>query len=457
MGNFLGVRLSRNQKYINENIDLINFLKKKKMKDIYETVEIIRDYYPTNQSFSQDEFCDAFQLLLDEYCERFFLILENQHNPDGAVDLYESLATCVILCGDEFDLKIEFVFQLFDFNKNETIEQDELVLNNQASIRGLCKIASLPAPTLKQIEDYTMSIFKDVDSDKGGTVSLDEYKSWIKFNWELQDFFLKYANVQTFENAERRCTEFKFTFEKLFNTIVGNTAEFVDANILDSILSQELKQTQDGNMNILMNVLKATSKVDCPNIKEGQIYKKSYLAVMKSWGAFDSTDINGDNKLSIDEIKFLIYAYEGDKPDEDRLQYEMEQLDKDNSGYVTRKEWIEYLCIDPNNAQKAAFRTDLKTLFLQYDQDRSGYLTKQELLQLLQQQMSSYTAIYQAKGGKDLQDYKGMVNSITETIMEQMEGKYQTGRVSWSQFKIFMEKAYVEMENLKEFLNTLLS
>lgn len=32
--------------------------------------------------------------------------------------------------------------------------------------------------------------------------------------------------------------------------------------------------------------------------------------------------------------------------------------------------------------------------------------------------MASYTAIYQAKGGKDLENYYGMVNSITNDIIE---------------------------------------
>lgn len=76
------------------------------MRDISDVVESIRDYYPTNSTFTLDEFQDAFGMLLDEHAENFFLLLENQHDADGEVDLYESLATCVILCGDDFDSKI---------------------------------------------------------------------------------------------------------------------------------------------------------------------------------------------------------------------------------------------------------------------------------------------------------------------------------------------------------------
>lgn len=118
------------------------------MKDINESIELIRDYYPTNSTFEMSEAEDIFSMLLGDYVERFFLALENSNSPEGRIDLYESLATCVILCGDDFDLKIQFIFELFDFNRNGVIDKPELILSNQAAIRGLCKISDLPFPTL---------------------------------------------------------------------------------------------------------------------------------------------------------------------------------------------------------------------------------------------------------------------------------------------------------------------
>jgi len=48
-----------------------------------------------------------------------------------------------------------------------------------------------------------------------------------------------------------------------------------------------------------------------------------------------------------------------------------------------------------------------------------------------------------------------MVNSITNEISDKLNGKFDDGYVTWPDFKIFMEKAYTEMENLKSFLNSL--
>lgn len=68
-------------------------------------------------------------------------------------------------------------------------------------------------------------------------------------------------------------------------------------------MQKELKDTAVDSFDILVNVLKSTSKLDCPNIENGYIFKKSFINVMNSWGAFDATDINKDNKLEISEIR----------------------------------------------------------------------------------------------------------------------------------------------------------
>jgi Ca2+-binding EF-hand superfamily protein len=47
-------------------------------------------------------------------------------------------------------------------------------------------------------------------------------------------------------------------------------------------------------------------------------------------------------------------------------------LDKDKSGYVSRKEWLYYLCEDVNNTGKAILRGNLRELFNKYDLNNDG-------------------------------------------------------------------------------------
>ena len=45
----------------------------------------------------------------------------------------------------------------------------------------------------------------------------------------------------------------------------------------------------------------------------------------------------------------------------------MKVLDKDESGYISRKEWLNHLCV--TNQGKLQFRGNLKSLFTKYDKD----------------------------------------------------------------------------------------
>jgi len=65
------------------------------------------------------------------------------------IDIYEFLACFIICCGDHYKSKIELVFGLFDFDESGYLDQNELILTLQASIRGLCKLANLPIPPHK--------------------------------------------------------------------------------------------------------------------------------------------------------------------------------------------------------------------------------------------------------------------------------------------------------------------
>lgn len=87
MGNFLGVGNVKStgfdEERLQKNKDLIYFLKKKSMRNVSEVVETIRDYYPTNSTFTFEEFEDAFSFMLDDHVEQFFLAMENNQNIGG--------------------------------------------------------------------------------------------------------------------------------------------------------------------------------------------------------------------------------------------------------------------------------------------------------------------------------------------------------------------------------------
>ncbi len=56
-----------------------------------------------------------------------------------------------MLCGDDFDLKMNYIFRLFDFDSSDTLEKCEVYLTMQAVINGLCRITKTQLPTPEQV------------------------------------------------------------------------------------------------------------------------------------------------------------------------------------------------------------------------------------------------------------------------------------------------------------------
>ena len=206
------------------NKDLISHLKQKKFTEISEIIETLRLLFPLNNTLNLEEFDEIFSDFFPDP-HIFFESLHNSHHLSGVIDLYECLSAIVMFCGEEFEEKLRFVFFLFDFNGSQTIEQKELVLSFQSTIRALCKLVNLPVPALEEIEGIANSLFEAIDYDKSKTIEFDEFHSWVLDNYALQEFLLKYTGTQTFENAKKRFNynyiKYKAIFAKVFHLYIN--------------------------------------------------------------------------------------------------------------------------------------------------------------------------------------------------------------------------------------------
>lgn len=94
---------------------LLAQLKERKIDDIMEAVNIINSDYADCQCVDYSQFDDIFSFIMDD-TEPFFIDLQNKKDIDGTVDIYESMAAIVIFCGDKFENKAKFIFEMFDFD-----------------------------------------------------------------------------------------------------------------------------------------------------------------------------------------------------------------------------------------------------------------------------------------------------------------------------------------------------
>ena len=66
---------------------------------------------------------------------------------------------------------------------------------------------------------------------------------------------------------------------------------------------------------------------------------------MKIWSCFSAVDINNDHQVNSNELRMLLWTYENEQPSNFRHKDSMEIMDKDKSGWISREEWIKYLCL----------------------------------------------------------------------------------------------------------------
>lgn len=87
--------------------------------------------------------------------------------------------------GEEFPVKLRFMFEMFDFDKSGEIEKKEMIMTFQTSIRALCKMVFIESPSLKELEFFAEKLFLQVDVDRSRSISFLEFSSWLSNSWDL--------------------------------------------------------------------------------------------------------------------------------------------------------------------------------------------------------------------------------------------------------------------------------
>lgn len=430
---------------------LINQLHQRTLNDLAECVNILTEDYPECQCIDIDQFGDIFGVMVDDP-EPFFLKLQNSHDIKGTVDVYETLAAFAVFSKEKFEKKVTFMFKLFDFDHSNTLELSELVLTLQSAARGLCKFVHITPPTLSVLEDAAFTIFSLIDHDNNKKITYDEFLFWIKHNVELQDFLLKYANTQTFENMKKRFDTIYSLFKHLFIMACGAPmAEFAEEDALYKLLSMEGKAyIKEADMKFLFEVLReSTASEGKVSATDKKISRKTYENVMKAWAAFSSADVDNTNSLITHEMGGLLWVYEGQEPNEVRVSNEIQTIDKDRSGEISRYEWVKNLCSADKNG-KTVFRANLRTLFEKYDMDNSGSLNIDEIKALVKESFKEYLKRTDDKALKAHLDH--MTDTLADEVLKGLD-KGGNNNVNWDEFKDYMEVSMNKFNKLKSFLD----
>lgn len=428
-------------------------MKKIRIKELTESTQYMVDIYPGEQRLTFEMFDDVFSANMSD-TESLFMALQTEKNMDKEIDVYEAMAAFCVFSGDNFERKLEFIFELFDFDQSKKLELVELVMTVQAVLRSMCKLTNLPVPSLTTCESFASEVFLKIDKDSSGTIELGEFAEYVKSNAILQDFFLKYTGTQTIQNAERRMkvvvNEANDLFNKYKEVIEETNTVFVDPDAISTDLAKTFSM-KPGEVDEVIKTLINSSQDAIPDL-EGKIEEGVWSNVVNALAAYRSVDINQDNSCNVAELHQLIWLYEGEEPNEFRLRQTLAEIDTDGNGEISIVEWMAYLCSgDVKKGKKQVFRGQLKALFRKYDKDGSDSLSKEEIRLLIKETLKEY--FLKAASNKDkLHQLEEITHGTTEKIIERLDLDGSQA-IQWKEFRRFMDEAMATVEELKEFLD----
>lgn len=93
-----------------------------------------------------------------------------------------------LLSHGTLDEKAELIFNLYDFDKSMSISKDELTVlmtNVLTALKSMEGKQPLVLPTISEVEMKTSDLFKKFDTDRNNSISLKEFKSYIKKDTQI--------------------------------------------------------------------------------------------------------------------------------------------------------------------------------------------------------------------------------------------------------------------------------
>ena len=179
-----------------------------RISDIIEIAGCINDVCFGKSHLNKFDFEDIFSLSLNNAPLLFDSL---KQKVDGfeteVVSIYEAIVSMAFLCHDQYEKKIAYIFNVFDFDESFDLSRSEFELTMTTACIAFAKILKVTTPTDNDIHHLSKKILMVVDTNHNNSVTVEEMIEYLKEEYEIQDFLLTYTNSTSHENAKRRFDE----------------------------------------------------------------------------------------------------------------------------------------------------------------------------------------------------------------------------------------------------------
>lgn len=202
MGSTISLEDPELHKDINEDLSNI------KIADIIEIAGCINDMCFGKTHLNQFDFEDIFSLSLNNATVLFDTLKQQVDGiTEEVVSIYEAIVSLAFLCHDQYEKKIAYIFNIFDFDQSFDLSRSEFEVTMITACEALAKLLGVKTPTHNDVHHLSRALLLKVDTNMNNAVTVEEIIEYLKAEYEIQDFILTYTGSTSHENASRRFGE----------------------------------------------------------------------------------------------------------------------------------------------------------------------------------------------------------------------------------------------------------
>lgn len=349
------------------------------------------------------------------------------------VDCYQTFCGAVIYAeGGQLGEKLEFIFKLFDFDGDNSVNYDELNILLLSCIRGMGKLAGILTSSSQNIRHtkginlLVATIFEEMDRDHDKRIDCEEFKLWCQNNKEVREYIQKYTNMSDIFAALALHKQQLQTIQDAFLAICDDD-KHVETNKCLALFADT------GCVRVALNNREYKLCHELLN-HNGVVHYAEFKALASALLSYDVVDKDSNRKLDQSEVRSLLWLRSNKEPSETRLLYEINRMG--SKEVITRYDWLAKQAVmvdDQSSKRKYMFDMGVQKIYEGSDCSGDGKLAKDEIIPLIHKiLLETIGEAHITKTGKDM--LKSMADGLTAELLEKVDMN-DDGFVAWEEFR----------------------